>query len=300
MPGNSTNVGPGPSPPVARQTVQFVPGDEPALASIDHMDTSAPIEPTTPDLPVGEVPHESRNAPKPAYPLVPPLSDEVSPFKIPEPKIPATEYVPVSVIEAVAPKSVMPEVKPAVPPKPPEVSGVPKAATFQASQANQAIGPIIQKHPSVSPPTPKPVVVVSSATIPNPAPIKPAEPPRAVTPPRPIVPAPTTPPQPIPEPTQPVSVPRPVTPLESISSPAVPEAIVTTAVPAPAAAAPGKPVMIFSHNTQAVWHVRRSSRVLNIVLLLGVCVIVGGMVVYWLSIGSPTRVEDLPFVSSQK
>lgn len=54
------------------------------------------------------------------------------------------------------------------------------------------------------------------------------------------------------------------------------------------------PSRIYSHNTRAVWHARRSTKatyVIGILLFLAGTFLAG---MYWLSVGSPTTIEELP------
>lgn len=65
------------------------------------------------------------------------------------------------------------------------------------------------------------------------------------------------------------------------------------AAPAPQAAAPTK---AYSYNSQTVRRNRHSVRYSYILPVVTVGLIIVGMYWYWQSVGSPTRLEDFPFV----
>jgi hypothetical protein len=56
--------------------------------------------------------------------------------------------------------------------------------------------------------------------------------------------------------------------------------------------------MKYSHNTRAVWHARRTNRILYSSALIALGVLLLILVVYWLSIGAPTNPEDIPFIDT--
>jgi hypothetical protein len=326
MPGNSINVGPGASttPQTNRaQAVHFKPGDEPALASIDHMDTSVPMEPVTPFIPPGEVPHEGELLPeKPPLLPMPPLSDEVSPFKVPEPRVPATEYIQIPMIpDRPAPAPIPPAPAPPVIAAPPATlptlqSSMPKLHPFTPPVTQ----PIIVQRPNtrmVPPPQPQPVAPPAPLNIVEPVPppprslrvkseaptIAPLPPSPAPTPVESVVAAPAAPPQAVPQ--SPVLQPTPAVipaglPRLSDLSVATEAAQPSTAAVINTVIAPKRPARYFSQNTRDVWRARRSIRNFNVLAIIGICLIIGGLFVCWRSLGSPTHVEDLPIIGSQK
>ncbi len=58
------------------------------------------------------------------------------------------------------------------------------------------------------------------------------------------------------------------------------------------------PSRIYSHNTKAVWTSRRSNKMWSILGLLFGIISVTMLGLYWLSIGMPTTIEDIPFVQN--
>ncbi len=58
------------------------------------------------------------------------------------------------------------------------------------------------------------------------------------------------------------------------------------------------PARIYSHNTKAVWSSQRSNKMWSILGLLFGIISVTMLGLYWLSIGSPTTVEDVPFIQN--
>lgn len=301
MPDSDTNVGPAVPSASNGPTALFKPGDEPALAVTGRMEMSAPIEQvtTTSDLgtlvgePVGEIPHEPE-AP-PAY-KAPPLLENVSPFNVPDPHIPTTEYVQVSQanqpgqIGTVATPPILPPSQPAPPSRPGPVG-------------NQAIGPIIRKRPAVAAAAPKPVPPVQPPAAVSPSPASPTKvaiqsPPvmPSSTPPvkAAVLEAPKTPPPP-------ASPPKPFTPIPEPPAPTPAPApyVAATAVAVAPPATDGTLLKIYSHNTRAVWKARRSTRILYLFGVLGLAIILVGVFLYWLSIGAPKKVQDIPALNSQ-
>lgn len=65
-----------------------------------------------------------------------------------------------------------------------------------------------------------------------------------------------------------------------------------------ATAAHAKPVTIYSDNTQAVWKTRRAARTWNVFVVIIIGLLVAAGLVYWVSHGSPTHPEDMPFIQT--
>jgi hypothetical protein len=57
---------------------------------------------------------------------------------------------------------------------------------------------------------------------------------------------------------------------------------------------------IYSHNTRAVWQLRRTGKLINTVATITIATLAIGLFIYWVSIGRPTHVEEIPFFSQNK
>jgi hypothetical protein len=55
---------------------------------------------------------------------------------------------------------------------------------------------------------------------------------------------------------------------------------------------------MFSQNTKAVWQSQRSSKTSTIIGLIAAGLFVFAVFAYWMSIGSPTKLEDIPLVNT--
>lgn len=55
-------------------------------------------------------------------------------------------------------------------------------------------------------------------------------------------------------------------------------------------------ITIMSSNTQAVWSARRTARFVHILLVGFFVFLAVALMAFWFAIGSPTSVEDMPFV----
>ncbi|MDB5182026.1 MAG: hypothetical protein JWP13_789 [Candidatus Saccharibacteria bacterium] len=128
---------------------------------------------------------------------------------------------------------------------------------------------------------------------------KPEPPPLPAPPPVPL-PRPIPRPQPraaVPPPgrTPPAPIPQATTIAQSI---APPEASMPPALPTQTTQSPKRASKIYSHNTSAVWGFHRSTRIIYMFILVALAIVAAIFLVYWLSIGSPTHMEDIPFVRS--
>lgn len=296
---------------------RHTPMTEPAL--MDALPSSEPLAPEAEKI-------EREQAAKPA-PQVPVLSDLVAPFNMPTQNVPAIEYVPTETLHhpviaqpmplprvqpaapppVVAPKPVVPPVepkpvaalKPAVPePTPPPVLQSPAAPAITIPVADIVPGPAAPpvKGRTLTPPAEK---KISLEPLKRPPP-QPVEAPPAVA----VAPALTPTYTPTAAPAQPAAAPAAAPEIAAPVPPAAesPAAPIVAAAP-PAMVAPpregtGSPLKIYSHNTQAVWQVRRATRMLYmaaVLTVIGLLIIIG---IYWVSIGAPTNVKDLPVVQN--
>lgn len=245
-----------------------------SLAHTERMDMSAPMEQIQAAPVQKTVAEQLAPPPLPALPSKP-LRTDASPFKTMEPVLPAVEYVRLSPEVSVT----APAPRPAPPPVTPAIIAPPRSA------------PIMQPPAPVVPPVPKPR--------PIPVPAK-----RVVISPLPSVPAP----QLTPPPQAPVAVPvtqtPPPTPMPAPQPAAAPAPLPASPVLQPqfaAAQSESLPLkdeaMYYSHNTQLVWRSRRYNRVLYAVAASAVLIMLVVVVAYWISLGSPTRIEDVPYLS---
>lgn len=154
--------------------------------------------------------------------------------------------------------------------------------------------PVVQTEPA---PAPAPPVLTAPAPLSTPPPSLPPMPaPTSAPAPPPIQapqPAPVmqTSPSPLPAETQSFTDPTPMPPI----APVVPDAPVVMAEPSPKRRAARGP-MIYSNNTQAVWHAERSNRIAHVLLVVFFILLISALIIFWLAIGMPTRIEDMPFV----
>lgn len=68
-------------------------------------------------------------------------------------------------------------------------------------------------------------------------------------------------------------------------------------MPAPAVR-PQKPATIYSYNSRTIQHGRRAMRLANFLTIILVMAAIGGLIGLWLWYGSPTKVEDIPFINN--
>lgn len=260
---------------------------DPSFAAPERPAVPPPVSPELPvsiPEPAPVVPVPAPPAPQPPGSMFATLHNDVAPFRMPEPRVPATEYV--SIAPQPLPRPVpRPVARPRPQPAPPKAVPLP-------TMNGQAIGPIIRKRPQ------GPEKVVQPSPRPPEPPKLPVPPPQPVQTPKPApapmpksVPAPTPPPV-IAEPpsTQPAMPPEPSIPPQ----PLVQEA---PALAVASVAASTKPITIFSNNTRTVWHIRRSGKVMYSVAAAGILLVLIGVFVYWKSLGSPTNIQDIPLLN---
>lgn len=205
-----------------------------------------------------------------------PLSANVAPFAVKEPEHPDSEYVNIP-LDVIPPQPTQPE---AAPPQYPQAGRQTAPASAGPQVANMApLNSVMPAQQTQNPPQP--------SAVPTPIPAPPVQ-------------AQTPPPAPVAAPAPPV--PRPIATPMPAPMPAPPRP--TPAVPFPSATRPPvasksqphsghKVVKIYSHNTQAVWHARRSTKLSYYSALIIFGVLSLSLFVYWLSIGSPTSMEEL-------
>lgn len=325
MPDNSTAVGPASATPTANTTVTSddlegitlaVPHNPPLSPA--NAAQAAPAAPA-----VGSTPADQLAVSLDIPQATAPLSENVSPFnKSPYP-YQQVEYVPITqplpaqpqagpaAQPAATPVQPLPQTPPAsvatpsvqaLPPTPPAVTAPPERVVVQppASPVPQPVAPV----PPVPPVQPAPVAAPQLESIDSIPQFQPAGIDfniGATTPAAPAMPvaatAPAVPPTPV---AFAVPVPAPVSNPVAMASA---DAAFSTAAPItggepqhPGGPALFRPAIIFSHNTWAIWKARHSTQVLYIFALIGVVLIFIGLIMYWISIGAPTHLEDLPFI----
>jgi hypothetical protein len=187
------------------------------------------------------------------------LSDTVAPFAVQQTTAPAVEYVPMT-------QPLPIELK--LPPTP-----------VQQPVAPATVPPISSPVPTTAP---EPVPAVSPPVMESPELPPPPQPQQAI--PTPVAPKTTAP-----------SIPASNQPSLPASEPVAPPAQpVILDVQANAQKNPNS--KIYSSNTRAVWNARRSMKILYIVVVLGAVILGISLVMYWLSVGSPLNLRNLPFV----
>lgn len=247
------------------------PLDEEAIASQDRMEMSAPIEQIASD-PINGMPYTgSAPAVPPATPVNAPLSVNVAPFASSAQPAPEVEYVPI------APEDLMPP-----PPEPLPQPPAPAVQTVPIPQPAQA--------PQAAPPAPLPIY----------------EPPASPVPPRYEAPATrgsslrsqsASSFDPVDEvvTTAPETLGPAASPSFAVS---IERAIPTGPTDLTGQTVPGGPAMQYSHNSRIVWQSQRSSKRIYLMAWGGLLFFFGAVFIYWLIIGSPTRVEDIPLIKN--
>lgn len=87
-----------------------------------------------------------------------------------------------------------------------------------------------------------------------------------------------------PQPVQPPAVPNPV------------QQAVAVQQPVPAAPLPAGQPKAYSYNSQMVWRHQHRMTFASLLPVVAIIALVAGLIIYWLSIGSPTELEKVPFV----
>lgn len=275
------------------------------------MEMSAPIEEL--DTHVG-TPAEQLAPHVPELPYGQPLSDRVAPFTDTAPGAQA-EYIDLPLEDLQLPLAA-PTAAPAVVPVP-VAPYEPVRLQPQPTMASPA-QPLSVPPPIVEPPKPFPQPALAWTPV-----AQTFSPPTVTASPLPTQPAPVqtavqvtpiaAPPMPAPiqmesHQNRPRTVVEPLhafsaSPLsaldaDTLATAPTPEAIRDIVMPSvlPPEITGEKPVRMYSQNSQKVWGARRANRVWYAVLctFLSLCLV--GALVYWLSIGAPTDVQDIPLL----
>jgi hypothetical protein len=268
MPDSNTSVGSDASVVTPGQPVQPPAPGQPALAVQNPMEMSAPMpqdaavasDPIELTMPSEQPTHTFEHA-SPLAPFAPPANGQ-----------PEVEYVSTAALEGTPLNAIPTEGMPGVQPRPamsqkPVINPIMGAPVIDTAGApplqpfNDSLVASTEPEPEVAPPA------LQAAAPPEQA-MPQQAPQTASVAPSPAVVAPTI-------------------------QPAAPE---VTAAPIMPPASPQRLAMRYSHNTQAVWKSNRRNKVLYVFGIFAVLTILGIVLVYWIAIGAPTNLQDIPLL----